>query len=71
MWFMPDGGQTGWYSNPVNTNTNVGPRERETFHMRQLLPWIEADFRTYAEYDGRAVSGFSMGGFGALKYAAK
>src|SRR5690606_19763074 len=25
----------------------------------------------YAEYDGRAVSGFSMGGFGALKYTAK
>ncbi|WP_234024570.1 alpha/beta hydrolase-fold protein, partial [Streptomyces baarnensis] len=34
-------------------------------------PWIDANFRTYAEYDGRAVSGFSMGGFGALKYAAK
>lgn len=43
----------------------------ETFHIAQLLPWIDANFRTYAEYDGRAVSGFSMGGFGALKYAAK
>ncbi|MER7046497.1 alpha/beta hydrolase-fold protein [Streptomyces jumonjinensis] len=66
---MPDGGRTGWYSNPVHTN--VGPRNWETFHMHQLLPWIEANFRTYAEYDGRAVSGFSMGGFGALKYTAK
>ena len=43
----------------------------ETFHIAQLIPWIKANFRTYAEYDGRAVSGFSMGGFGALKYAAK
>ncbi|MFC0625173.1 alpha/beta hydrolase [Kribbella deserti] len=66
---MPDGGHAGWYSNPVHSNT--GPRDWETFHIQQLLPWIEANFRTFAEYDGRAVAGFSMGGFGALKYAAK
>lgn len=66
---MPDGGSAGWYSNPVNSL--AGPRNWEHFHMEQLLPWVEANFRTYAEYDGRAVSGFSMGGFGALKYAAK
>jgi S-formylglutathione hydrolase FrmB/phage tail protein X len=66
---MPDGGHAGWYSNPVTSF--VGPRNWETFHIAQLLPWIEANFRTFAEYDGRAVSGFSMGGFGALKYAAK
>ncbi|WP_066930610.1 alpha/beta hydrolase [Streptomyces sp. NBRC 110611] len=66
---MPDGGQAGWYSDPVSSN--VGPRNWETFHMHQLLPWIEGNFRTYAEPDGRAVAGFSMGGFGALKYAVK
>jgi S-formylglutathione hydrolase FrmB len=66
---MPDGGQAGWYCNPVTSFT--GPRNWESFHLNQLLPWIEANFRTYAEYDGRAVGGFSMGGFGALKYAAK
>ena len=66
---MPDGGRTGWYSNPVHSN--VGPRNWENFHINQLIPWVDANFRTYAEYNGRAVSGFSMGGFGALKYAAK
>ncbi|MGE2717000.1 alpha/beta hydrolase-fold protein [Mycolicibacterium litorale] len=66
---MPDGGQAGWYSNPVSSF--VGPRNWETFHIAQLLPWIDVNFRTFAEYDGRAVGGFSMGGFGALKYAAK
>lgn len=65
---MPDGGPAGWYSNPVASNT--GPREWQTFHIGQLLPWVEDNFRTYAEFDGRAVGGFSMGGFGALKYAA-
>lgn len=66
---MPDGGKAGWYSNPVSSNS--GPRNWETFHMAQLLPWIDANFRTYAEPAGRAVAGFSMGGFGALKYTAK
>ncbi|WP_305884229.1 alpha/beta hydrolase [Allokutzneria sp. A3M-2-11 16] len=66
---MPDGGHAGWYSNPVSSNT--GPRNWETFHIGQLLPWIDSTFRTFAEYNGRAVAGFSMGGFGALKYAAK
>lgn len=65
---MPDA-STGWYSNPVTTNS--GPRDWETFHMDQLLPWVEANFRTFGDFDGRAVAGFSMGGFGALKYAAK
>jgi S-formylglutathione hydrolase FrmB len=66
---MPDGGTAGWYSDPVHSNT--GPRNWESFHMAQLLPWIDASFRTFAEPAGRAVAGFSMGGFGALKYAAK
>lgn len=66
---MPDGGHAGWYSDPVASN--VGPRNWETFHMKQLVPWIDANFRTFAEYDGRGLAGFSMGGFGALKYAVK
>ncbi|MEU8404606.1 alpha/beta hydrolase-fold protein [Micromonospora sp. NPDC048842] len=65
---MPDA-STGWYCNPVTSF--VGPRNWETFHIAQLLPWVDANFRTFAEYNGRAVAGFSMGGFGALKYAAK
>jgi S-formylglutathione hydrolase FrmB len=66
---MPDGGQAGWASNPVSTN--VGPRNWENFHLNQLLPWVAANFRVWDEYDGRAVAGFSMGGFGAMKYTAK
>ena len=38
---------------------------------RELIPWVDATFSTIAEFSGRAVSGFSMGGFGALKYTAK
>ena len=39
--------------------------------MSELIPWVDATFSTIAEFSGRAVSGFSMGGFGALKYTAK
>lgn len=67
---MPDGGFAGWYSNPAE-RSKFGPRNWETFHIEELIPWVDATFPTYAEYAGRAVSGFSMGGFGALKYAAK
>lgn len=65
---MPDA-STGWYSNPVSSLT--GPRNWENFHINQLIPWVEANYRTFPEFDGRAVAGFSMGGFGALKYTAK
>lgn len=66
---MPDGGPGGWYCNPVGSF--VGARNWETFHMSQLVPWVDANFRTWGEYAGRAVSGMSMGGFGAMKYTAK
>lgn len=66
---MPDGGVGGWYSNPKFQQ--MGPRNYETFHMAQLLPWVDQNYRTIPEYAGRAVAGFSMGGFGAMKYAAK
>ena len=62
---MPDGGTAGWYSNPVSSN--VGPRNWESFHTSELIPWVDTTFSTIAEFSGRAVSGFSMGGFGALK----
>lgn len=66
---MPDGGQAGWFCNPVTSAT--GPKNWETFHMSQVLPWVDANFRTIPEYAGRAVAGYSMGGFGAMKYTAK
>ena len=66
---MPDGGAAGWYSDPESSN--VGPRNWETFHVDELIPWVDATFSSIAQPAGRAVSGFSMGGFGALKYAAK
>ncbi|MGW0807695.1 alpha/beta hydrolase [Nonomuraea sp. NPDC002799] len=67
---MPTGGMTGWYSDwPGRTDGFFAPKW-ETFHVNQLIPWIDANYNTVKTRDGRAIAGISMGGFGALKYAA-
>jgi S-formylglutathione hydrolase FrmB len=64
----PDGGNTpdaGWYS-----DWRDGSRQWERFHIDTLVPWVDANFRTLG--DGhRMIAGFSMGGFGAMSYAAR
>jgi S-formylglutathione hydrolase FrmB len=67
---MPDGGTGGFYSNWYNDG-NGGPPEWETYHIHQLLPWIDSHYRTIADKGGRAIAGVSMGGFGAFSYAAR
>jgi endo-1,4-beta-xylanase len=43
----------------------------ETTIIRELIPHIDASYRTLATRDGRALQGRSMGGMGALKFAFK
>ncbi len=66
---MPAGGKGGMYSDWRSAGLQGRP-QWETFHMRELLPWVDATFRTRAERSGRVIAGLSMGGFGAMKYAA-
>src|SRR4051794_26016213 len=63
---MPDGGPQGWY-------TDWPGREElwESYHLMHLIPAIDEHFRTLADRAHRAVAGFSMGGYGALLYAAR
>lgn len=67
---MPNGGGNGYYTDWFNGGA-FGPPAYETFHIGQLLPWIDDNFRTRANRSGRALAGFSMGGFGAMNYAAR
>jgi len=66
MIVMPDGGR-GWYT---DAKARVADRY-ESAIVRDLIPWVDATFRTRAERSGRVVSGLSMGGYGALKLALK
>ena len=43
----------------------------ETILISELIPHVDATYRTIADRRGRAIEGFSMGGFGALLQAMK
>ncbi|MGW8780307.1 alpha/beta hydrolase [Streptomyces sp. NPDC055796] len=66
---IPDGGPRGWYANWLNQRTAAGAQNWENFHLKQVIPFIDANLRTIATKKARAVAGVSMGGFGALHYA--
>jgi diacylglycerol O-acyltransferase / trehalose O-mycolyltransferase len=67
---QPDGGAGGlytdWYGTPVGGSGP--PPAWETFHIRELLPWVDATFRTTGH---RAIAGSSMGGIGSMSYPAR
>ena len=65
---MADGGVKGWYTDWVN-GWQLAPQNWETFHLDQLVPWIDQNLRTIATRAGRAVAGLSMGGWGSIHYA--
>ncbi|WP_019633349.1 alpha/beta hydrolase [Actinomadura atramentaria] len=69
IFVLPDGGNRGWYSNWRDQNTPAGAQNWENFHIDQLVPYIDANLRTVADKQHRAIAGISMGGFGALHYA--
>lgn len=43
----------------------------ETFHIGQLVPWIDANLRTIRSRAERAIAGLSQGGFCSMSYAAR
>ncbi len=59
---MPEAGPAGFYSDWL-----TGPAW-ETFHLTELRRLVEREYRSGHE---RAIAGLSMGGFGALTYAAR
>ncbi|MEV6974039.1 alpha/beta hydrolase-fold protein [Kitasatospora sp. NPDC093806] len=66
---IPDGGLRGWYTDWLDQNTAAGAQNWQTFHLNQVVPFVDANLRTLTARKSRAVGGLSMGGFGALHYA--
>jgi S-formylglutathione hydrolase FrmB len=60
---MPEGGAVGFYS-----NWRDGSAAWETFHLVELRRILE---RSYGAGSRRAIAGLSMGGLGAMDYAAR
>lgn len=68
---MPEGGKAGFYNDWHGyTQGNFAPLW-QTFHMEQLVPWVDDHLATSGDESDRAIAGLSMGGFGALKYAVQ
>jgi diacylglycerol O-acyltransferase/trehalose O-mycolyltransferase len=64
---MPEGGRAGFYSDWWNGGEGGAPRW-ETFHLSELRELLE---QGYGAGRRRAIAGPSMGGHGALAYAAR
>lgn len=67
---VPDGGLKGWYTDWAHPR-DAAPQQWETFHIDQLIPFVDDNLATIASRNGRAIAGLSMGGFGAMHYAAR
>ena len=64
---MPDGGFNSWYwDSPVDAHSQY-----ETFISSELICFIDKHYHTLANRNGRAITGNSMGGQGALFLAIR
>jgi S-formylglutathione hydrolase FrmB len=61
----PDAGRSFY------VNSRDGKVRYEDFFIREFLPYIESHYRVRAERKSRGVTGVSMGGYGALRFALR
>ena len=61
---MVDAGNS-WYANWA-APTDGQPHQWETYMVEEVVGHVELHFRTLATREGRAIAGFSMGGYGAM-----
>lgn len=67
MLVCPDGGFSSWYwDSPADPSFKY-----ETFISSELVQWIDSRYKTIKDRKGRAVTGLSMGGHGALYLAMR
>lgn len=67
IFVCPDGNYGSWYfDSPIDTNWKY-----ETYVSSELISWIDGHYSTVKEKKGRAITGLSMGGHGALYLAFK
>lgn len=65
----PSSDRGNYYVDSAYTNSAMPGAQVETEFMRELIPHVDATYRTIANRAARAIGGYSMGGYGALRYA--
>jgi dienelactone hydrolase len=63
---FPDGYGDSFWADSANS-----AKPAETNVKDEIIPYVDANYRTIGARERRAIQGFSMGGFGAAKFAAK
>lgn len=63
---IPDGGTSWYFDSPVDPACRY-----ETFVAKELVAHVDSCYRTVASREGRAITGLSMGGHGALYVAIR
>jgi S-formylglutathione hydrolase FrmB len=63
---FPNGGSQSFYIDDYNAGLKV-----ESYIVKEFIPYIDQTYRTISSRNGRGTTGFSMGGWGALKFALK
>lgn len=66
IWVFANGQTNSFYGDAFN-----GHKQVYSNTVNEVLPYVDANFRTIAHRRFRAIEGFSMGGFGAMMLAAK
>ncbi len=67
MIIVTPSGMNSWYFD----SPRRPEMQMETFFVSELIPYIDANYRTRADRTGRAITGLSMGGHGALWLAIR
>ena len=62
----PDGNNSWYWDSPVDCGFRY-----ETYVSKELVSWIDSKYKTVKSRKGRAITGLSMGGHGALYLAFK
>lgn len=62
----PNGANSWYFDSPINKDIQY-----ETYIIKDLIPYIDQHYSTIANRNGRAISGLSMGGHGALYLAIR
>lgn len=55
----------------VAETPGIGTGRFEDYFIHEVVPYVDSHYRTIARREGRAVEGFSLGGFQAVKIAAQ
>ena len=66
---MPSSDRAGYYIDSDYSGEDFPAEPVETAFFNDLIPHVDATYPTITAREGRVIGGYSMGGYGALRYA--